>query len=70
MKKGMVEKHKHCIVCGISIDPDKNPPVCSRKCEYILEKKIRRERVTMTIPFIFLAGFIVIMLLISTFFGT
>ncbi|MGP3668202.1 MAG: DUF2116 family Zn-ribbon domain-containing protein [Candidatus Bathyarchaeota archaeon] len=61
----MVEKHKHCIVCGISIDPDKEPPICSKKCEYIWGKRVRRERIAVTLPFIFIIAFIGVMFLIS-----
>jgi predicted nucleic acid-binding Zn ribbon protein len=33
----MVEDHKHCIVCGKPIEPDKF--VCSPSCEEIVKKQ-------------------------------
>ena len=53
----MVEKHKHCIVCGMPISPDKTPPVCSKKCEFILNRRARRERIVwmlLPLPFVVL----------------
>ncbi|MEM0217351.1 MAG: DUF2116 family Zn-ribbon domain-containing protein [Candidatus Nezhaarchaeales archaeon] len=33
--------HKHCVICGGVVPPDKNPPVCEGQCE---EELIRREK--------------------------
>ncbi|RLI04423.1 DUF2116 family Zn-ribbon domain-containing protein [Candidatus Bathyarchaeota archaeon] len=60
----MVEKHRHCVVCGISVSPDKEPPVCSKKCEFILKKRMRREKIMWSIlPLPLLIMFIIFMLM-------
>jgi predicted nucleic acid-binding Zn ribbon protein len=57
----MVEDHKHCIVCGKPIEPDKF--VCSPSCEEILKKQqksmARSRMIMLLVIFIILIVFIV-----------
>ncbi|WP_309493635.1 DUF2116 family Zn-ribbon domain-containing protein [Candidatus Hecatella orcuttiae] len=51
----MYEKHRHCVVCDISISPEKNPPVCSKKCLLEYNKRMKKQqwvRLLMFIPLI------------------
>jgi predicted nucleic acid-binding Zn ribbon protein len=48
----VVEKHRHCVICGMPVKPDRNPPVCSIKCEVELKRGVRREKLMWTLPFI------------------
>jgi len=57
----LVEKHRHCIVCGLPISPEKQPPVCSKKCEFLLKRRERRERIFWSL---FMVPLIVLMVLL------
>ncbi len=53
----MVEKHRHCIVCGVSVSAEKEPPLCSRKCEIEMEKQGKKQkymRFLMILPIVIL----------------
>jgi len=43
----MVEKHRHCMMCGISVSAENEPPLCSQRCEQELEKRHKKQRYTM-----------------------
>ncbi|MEM3736787.1 MAG: DUF2116 family Zn-ribbon domain-containing protein [Candidatus Bathyarchaeia archaeon] len=60
----MVEKHRHCVVCGISVPADKDPPICSQRCELEIDKRKKRQRYTMLmtlIPMVVVAVLIVLL---------
>lgn len=65
----MVDRHRHCLVCGMPVSAEKDPPVCTKRCEYALierEKKAKMTRTIMFLPLIaILAIFLVSMLLAS-----
>lgn len=57
----MIDDHKHCIVCGKAMDPDKT--VCGPSCEEVMkqqQKKMGRQRTIMLV--LFLVMFAVIIL--------
>ncbi|MEM1575834.1 MAG: DUF2116 family Zn-ribbon domain-containing protein [Nitrososphaerota archaeon] len=67
MKKDYsVFTHRHCLICGISIPPDKN--FCSEKCEKEYEKSMKRRR-TMNIFLVlmFIIYFIIFLVIIPMF---
>lgn len=51
--------HKHCVVCGKAVEPDKS--YCSDKCEDQLKKDQKRQRMF----FLMLFGILIIMILFS-----
>lgn len=55
-----VEKHSHCIMCGVSIPPDEI--LCSEKCREAYTKKrkkmIRTQQIYLLIVFAVIAVFI------------
>ncbi len=55
--------HRHCIVCGKAIEPDKI--YCSKKCEIQAEKERKRQRNLMLIMF----GSMFLMLMLIIFMG-
>ncbi len=58
----MVEDHKHCIVCGKSVPPDKM--ICSPSCEELLkqqQKRLKRMRLFTMVFFMLL--FVAIMVI-------
>ncbi len=54
--------HKHCIVCGKAIDPDK--VFCSKECETKYEKERKRQRNYMIFMFAVLFGLLFLMLFV------
>jgi predicted nucleic acid-binding Zn ribbon protein len=51
----MVDRHRHCVECGMPVPPEKDPPLCGKKCEYSYagrEKKTRKMRILMFMPLI------------------
>ncbi|OYT34809.1 hypothetical protein B6U96_11930 [Archaeoglobales archaeon ex4484_92] len=44
--------HRHCLVCGKAIEPDKQ--FCSDECEEIMKKERRRQRNFMIFMFLIL----------------
>jgi predicted nucleic acid-binding Zn ribbon protein len=61
----MVEDHRHCVVCGKPVEPDKF--VCSPSCEEIIKKQqksVARSRMIMLmLIFIIILMFAVVSLL-------
>jgi predicted nucleic acid-binding Zn ribbon protein len=58
----MVEDHKHCVVCGRPVTPDKL--FCSQVCENALRRQQRRmSRMRMLMMVAFVAIFILLMAL-------
>ena len=58
----MVEDHKHCVVCGRAIEPDKF--ICSPACEEVMkrsQKQAARTRFIMLGMFVALFAVIIIM---------
>ena len=55
--------HRHCIVCGKAIEPDKT--YCSKECEIEAEKERKRQRNLMLIMF----GSMFLMLMLIIFMG-
>ena len=58
----MIDDHKHCIVCGKPVEPNKT--ICSPSCEEIVnqqQKKMKRSKTMMLILFIVM--FVVILLM-------
>jgi len=49
--------HRHCVVCGKAIEPEKQ--VCSSECEEILIKERKRQRNFMILMF----GILILLLL-------
>lgn len=61
-----IPSHKHCVNCGVSIDPDKE--TCSDRCQVEWDKMIKRKKFWNYLPIIgalFLA-LIWVMLLVSS----
>ena len=61
----MVDKHKHCMVCGISVSAEKEPPVCGRKCEHSAMGREKKAKMTRTLMFLPLIAIMAIFLVIS-----
>jgi len=63
----LVEKHRHCVICGMSVSEKKIPPVCSKKCAYEYNKKVRKQSMTRWVMFIPII-LIMVLFLVMTFF--
>ncbi|MBS7657641.1 MAG: DUF2116 family Zn-ribbon domain-containing protein [Candidatus Bathyarchaeia archaeon] len=65
MKKFKIEesipKHKHCLICGVSVSVDKE--FCSDKCEEQYNKMVKRRKYSLWIMLIFPAFFFILLLL-------
>ncbi len=53
--------HRHCIVCGKAIEPDKT--FCSDECEEAWNKERKRQRNFTIFMFLMLFGFLLLMFL-------
>ncbi len=54
--------HRHCVVCGKAIEPDK--VTCSDDCQQTLEKEKKKQRNFMIFM---MGGFLILMLLLFMF---
>jgi len=58
----MVADHKHCIMCGQAVDPDKS--ICGPACDELMkqqQKKARRSRMMTMIIFVVMIAVIMAM---------
>ena len=59
----MIEDHKHCIVCGKAIEPDKF--FCSPSCEEMYKKQQKSMARSRTIMMVIFVVIIVVFILMS-----
>jgi predicted nucleic acid-binding Zn ribbon protein len=57
-----VRKHKHCVNCGLSVDPAEE--YCSDACKSSFEKMVKKKKQMMWLPYIGIALLILFYILI------
>jgi len=57
-----VSNHRHCIICGSVVPPERDPPVCEGLCEEELAKRQKRSRMFNIVWLIMIFGLIALLM--------
>ncbi|MCS7140112.1 MAG: DUF2116 family Zn-ribbon domain-containing protein [Candidatus Nezhaarchaeota archaeon] len=59
------QDHRHCIICGHVISPERDPPVCEGLCEEELMKRQKRSRIFNVVWLIMVFGLLIAILMMG-----
>jgi len=63
IEEAPIPKHKHCMICGVSIPIDKE--FCSEKCEEQYNKMVKKRKYSLWIMMLIFPAMLLILLLLS-----